>query len=179
MRGRLVRRVDDRFERRLNFLWGHRHKYCSSIFAIASGPANTASNILCLRMRMSSNNSDCTRITGVHADHLQHGEQRHDHRVSRLAGFEELRHRDRLVRCDQLSRGVGPSSARSKLIRASARTSARSCGARVSAGTSSPGQPAKRPVRLALRRRRTATSPAATRRDLRLAASDKEAARRS
>src|SRR6202044_2568039 len=73
--GGLVGGVDDGLERGLNFAGyrridggavrfrGFGHRYCSSIFEMASGPAKTASNILCLRTAMSAKSSDCTRIT--------------------------------------------------------------------------------------------------------------------
>ena len=54
----LVRCLDDGFERGLNFFWRHGHRYCSSIFDMASGPAKTASNILCFRSAISANSSD-------------------------------------------------------------------------------------------------------------------------
>src|ERR1700733_4246121 len=62
-RGGFIRCVNDSFERSLNFLWRHRQRYCSSICDMASGPAKTASNILCLRKRISENSSDCTSKT--------------------------------------------------------------------------------------------------------------------
>src|SRR6202162_1232134 len=62
-RGRLVCCVNDGFQCGLNFLWRHGQRYCSSICDMASGPAKTASNILCLRKQMSEKSSDCTSNT--------------------------------------------------------------------------------------------------------------------
>src|SRR3984885_7129426 len=61
--GGFVRGVDDGFQCCLDLFRRSVHRYCSSIFDIASGPAKTASNILCFRRPMSAKSSDCTRIT--------------------------------------------------------------------------------------------------------------------